>query len=103
MLRSARIAPTTVRLARGYASSASNVKAAEISALSQIARQYADEVSSKWAGTSATGGNTKNFIGGQFTDSKAKDWLEVRDPVSTDKLISSCSDVLWEQGDRVGT
>ncbi|EKC99141.1 methylmalonate-semialdehyde dehydrogenase [Trichosporon asahii var. asahii CBS 8904] len=83
MLRSARIAPTTVRLARGYASSASNVKAAEISALSQIARQYADEVSSKWAGTSATGGNTKNFIGGQFTDSKAKDWLEVRDPGKT--------------------
>lgn len=84
MLRTARIAPTTVRLARGY-SSAASVKAAEISALSSIARQYADEVSSKWAGTSATGGNTKNFIGGQFTDSKAKDWLEVRDPVSTDK------------------
>lgn len=29
-----------------------------------------------------TGGSTKNFIGGQFVESKADKWLEVHDPVS---------------------
>jgi len=41
----------------------------------------AEEVSSKWKGTTANGGKTKNYIGGEFVESSAKKWLEVRDPV----------------------
>lgn len=41
----------------------------------------AEEVSSKWKGTTANGGKTKNYIGGEFTESSADKWLEVRDPV----------------------
>ena len=41
----------------------------------------AEEVSSKWKGTTANGGKTMNYIGGEFVESSAKKWLEVRDPV----------------------
>jgi malonate-semialdehyde dehydrogenase (acetylating)/methylmalonate-semialdehyde dehydrogenase len=41
----------------------------------------AEEVSSKWKGTTANGGKTKNYIGGEFVESSATKWLEVRDPV----------------------
>jgi malonate-semialdehyde dehydrogenase (acetylating)/methylmalonate-semialdehyde dehydrogenase len=44
----------------------------------------AEEVSTKWKGTTANGGKTKNYIGGEFVDSSADKWLEVRDPVSSE-------------------
>lgn len=51
------------------------------SGLSALAQQAAEEVSAKWRGTSATGGKTKNYIGGEFVESKADKWLDVLDPV----------------------
>jgi malonate-semialdehyde dehydrogenase (acetylating)/methylmalonate-semialdehyde dehydrogenase len=78
MLRSARL--PALRLARGYASAAT--KPAAGSKYSPLAAAAAEEVSSKWKGTSAVGGKTKNYIGGEFVESKATKWLEVRDPAS---------------------
>jgi malonate-semialdehyde dehydrogenase (acetylating)/methylmalonate-semialdehyde dehydrogenase len=81
MLRSARLTPITLRAVRGYASAAT--KPAAGSKYSPLAAAAAEEVSSKWKGTSAVGGKTKNYINGEFVESKASKWLEVRDPVST--------------------
>lgn len=70
-------APRTVRLSpivsrRPYAT---------LSGLSQIARPWAEKLSGEWKGTHATGGNTKNYIGGEFVESKATVWHDVVDPV----------------------
>ena len=50
-------------------------------ALAATARAKAEQISAEWKGTSATGGNTKNFIGGEFVESKTSDWIKVADPV----------------------
>jgi malonate-semialdehyde dehydrogenase (acetylating)/methylmalonate-semialdehyde dehydrogenase len=49
--------------------------------LNALARPKAENLSATWKGTSATGGNTKNFIGGTFVDSKTTQWHDVLDPV----------------------
>lgn len=49
--------------------------------LNAFARQTAENISANWKGTSATGGNTKNFIGGVFVESKTTQWHDVLDPV----------------------
>ena len=54
---------------------------ATLSGLSQSARPWAEKLSAEWKGTHATGGNTKNYIGGQFVESKATVWHDVVDPV----------------------
>ncbi|KIY66164.1 methylmalonate-semialdehyde dehydrogenase [Cylindrobasidium torrendii FP15055 ss-10] len=56
-------------------------------ALSAAARPKADKLSEAWKGTSATGGNTKNFIAGQFSDSQTSKWIDVVDP-STQTLLT---------------
>lgn len=53
-----------------------------LSGLSAAARSRAEKLSSEWQGTSATGGNTKNFIGGEFIESRTSDWIDVVDPAS---------------------
>ncbi|KAH6916873.1 methylmalonate-semialdehyde dehydrogenase [Coprinopsis sp. MPI-PUGE-AT-0042] len=58
-----------------------------VQALSAAARSKAEQISADWKGTSATGANTKNFIGGQFVESKANDWIEVHDP-STQTVLT---------------
>ena len=45
-------------------------------------REKAELLSSSWKGTNASGGNTKNYIGGEFVESKAENWIDVLDPVS---------------------
>lgn len=52
-----------------------------VKALSPLAIQKAEQISSQWKGTSATGGTTKNFIGGEFVESKATEWIDTHDPV----------------------
>jgi malonate-semialdehyde dehydrogenase (acetylating)/methylmalonate-semialdehyde dehydrogenase len=54
---------------------------ARLSTLSAVALEKAQSLSSAWKGTSATGGATKNFIGGEFLDSQTFKWHEVLDPV----------------------
>lgn len=50
--------------------------------LSALAHPIAEKLSADWKGTSMTGGKTKNFIGGEFVESKTDKWLDVNDPVS---------------------
>jgi len=45
-------------------------------------REKAELLSSSWKGTNASGGNTKNYIGGQFVESKTEKWIDVLDPSS---------------------
>lgn len=59
---------------------------ASSSGLNDFARAKAEELSKNWKGTSATGGTTKNFIGGEFVESKAEKWIEVHDPVRPDLI-----------------
>lgn len=66
--------PAFVRLQRTYASSSSS---------SSLADQQASSLTDKgWKGTCANGEDTKLFIGGEWRKSEAKEWMEVRDPVS---------------------
>lgn len=89
MLRTVRLSRAGILAARGYASTAAAPVAGASSQLSGIAAQAAQEVSSKWKGTSATGGNTMNYIDGKFVDSKATKWFDVHDPVSTIEIPNS--------------
>ncbi|KAL1761996.1 Aldehyde/histidinol dehydrogenase [Schizophyllum commune] len=67
--------------ARLFATSASR------SALSATALPHAEKLSAEWKGTSMMGGKTKNFIGGEFAESQASEWIDVVDP-STQTLLS---------------
>ncbi|KAI0316618.1 methylmalonate-semialdehyde dehydrogenase [Amylostereum chailletii] len=55
--------------------------------LSALARPKAEQISKEWKGTNATGGNTKNFIGGEFVESSTAQWIDVIDP-STQTLVT---------------
>jgi hypothetical protein len=68
------IRPAARLLGPSFSTSASR------SALSPLARTSADRLS-EWKGTSVSGGTTKNFIGGEFVESKATDWIDILDPV----------------------
>lgn len=52
-----------------------------------MARSTAQQLSADWKGTSATGGTTKNFIGGEFVESKTTEWIDLPDP-STQTVLS---------------
>ena len=51
--------------------------------LSAKARSAAEAITANWQGTTADGGNTKNYIGGEFVESKATKWIDIHDPVSS--------------------
>ncbi|KAJ3541972.1 hypothetical protein NM688_g6021 [Phlebia brevispora] len=68
---------------RSFATAASNPP---LVALSSTARAQAERISAEWKGTSATGGNTKNLIGGEFVESKAEKWIDVVDPATQSLL-----------------
>lgn len=79
-----RLASTSARntlRVRGYASAAAAPQV-QAGKYSPLAAKAAEEVSAKWKGTSATGGTTKNYIGGEFVESKADRWIDVHDPAS---------------------
>lgn len=65
---------------RRYATAVAGQPKAPLSGLNDAVRAKAEELS-VWQGTSATGGKTKNFIGGSFVDSHAETWIDVVDPV----------------------
>ena len=58
-----------------------------LAGLSPTARNQAERISNDFKGTSATGENTKNFIGGEFVESKAEKWIDVVDPVRVPMLL----------------
>jgi malonate-semialdehyde dehydrogenase (acetylating) / methylmalonate-semialdehyde dehydrogenase len=55
-------------------------------ALSTVAQTHASSLSN-WPGTSFSGGQIKNYIGGSFVESKANKWIDVHDP-STQSVLS---------------
>lgn len=52
-----------------------------LSSLNAVARAKAEQITAQWKGTNASGENVKNYIGGQFVDSKAEKWIDLVDPV----------------------
>ncbi|OJT15808.1 Methylmalonate-semialdehyde dehydrogenase [acylating], mitochondrial [Trametes pubescens] len=71
--------PRSARLSvRSYATTGSR----SLGTLSATAKAKAEKISQEWKGTSATGGNTKNFVGGEFVESKADKWIDVVDPAT---------------------
>ncbi|KAF9527804.1 methylmalonate-semialdehyde dehydrogenase [Crepidotus variabilis] len=60
---------------------------ASTKALGALAQPKAEQISKNWKGTSATGGSTKNFIGGEFVESKSAEWIDVHDP-STQTVLT---------------
>ncbi|RDX52025.1 methylmalonate-semialdehyde dehydrogenase [Lentinus brumalis] len=71
--------PAQLRGVRAMATAASRPA---LSGLSATAKSKAEKISQDWKGTSATGANTKNFIGGEFVESKTEKWIDVVDPAS---------------------
>ena len=63
------------------------------SVLSPVARAKAERISAEWKGTSAIGGSTKNYIGGQFLESKTDKWIDVLDPVCIVHIILSLTHI----------
>ncbi|KAF8167752.1 methylmalonate-semialdehyde dehydrogenase [Crassisporium funariophilum] len=60
---------------------------ARAQSLGPLALSKAEQISANWKGTNATGGTTKNFIGGEFVESKTNQWIEAHDP-STQTVLS---------------
>ncbi|KAI0036634.1 methylmalonate-semialdehyde dehydrogenase [Vararia minispora EC-137] len=81
---STRIARLRHRCACSYATVATRPA---LSGLNTVARSKAEQISRDWNGTSATGENTKNFIGGEFMESSATKYIDVVDP-STQTLLT---------------
>jgi hypothetical protein len=80
MLRLSRTLPLSIRHASTAAATTSSTSSSAAK-FSPLAMKAAEEVSSKWKGTTANGGKTQNYIGGEFKESSSDKWLEVRDPV----------------------
>lgn len=64
---------------------ASAVSRPPLSGLNPVARAKAEQISSQWKGTNASGGTVKNYIGGEFVESKASKFVDIVDPVSDSK------------------
>jgi malonate-semialdehyde dehydrogenase (acetylating)/methylmalonate-semialdehyde dehydrogenase len=67
--------------------------------LSSLARPRAEGISAHWQGTSCTGGQTMNFIGGRFEESRADKWNDVHDP-STQTVLSRVPETTEEEFER---
>ncbi|KAG6818058.1 hypothetical protein H0H87_009213 [Tephrocybe sp. NHM501043] len=68
----------------------------QLHTLSAAALPKAERISAEWKGTSATGGTTKNFIGGEWMDSKTTEWIDVVDP-STQTLLTRVPQTTGEE------
>lgn len=73
------VARSLVGRTRSYATTATVHP--PLAGLSPTARNQAERISAEFKGTSADGENTRNFIGGEFVESKAEKWIDVVDPV----------------------
>jgi hypothetical protein len=49
--------------------------------LNSAVREKAEKLSRDWKGTNSSGENTKNFIGGEFVQSRSTQWIDLVDPV----------------------
>lgn len=58
-----------------------------VSGLNATSRAKAEQLSADWRGTSLVGGTTKNYIGGEFVDSKTDKWIDLHDPVCSASMV----------------
>ncbi|KAL4069733.1 Aldehyde/histidinol dehydrogenase [Scleroderma yunnanense] len=72
---------------------------ATIPALNAVARAKAEKLSAHWKGTSATGDNSKNYIGGEFVESSTAKWHDVLDP-ATQTLITRVPETTQSEFDQ---
>ncbi|KAJ7022439.1 methylmalonate-semialdehyde dehydrogenase [Mycena alexandri] len=56
--------------------------------LSSFSQSRAEELSSEWKGTNFLGGTTKNFIDGEFRESKTEKWIDILDPRYANSIVS---------------
>ncbi len=70
--------PTRAICVRSYATVSAQPP---LRGLNSAVREKAEKLSRDWKGTSSSGENTKNFIGGEFVQSTATQWIDVVDPV----------------------
>lgn len=68
------------------------------SSLGPLAFERAKDVESKWRGTSTMGGTTKNYIDGQFVDSKTNRWVDLHDP-ATQTILTRVPDSTMSEFD----
>lgn len=68
------------------------------STLGALAYERAQDVERKWRGTSTMGGTTKNYVNGQFIDSKTNRWVDVHDP-ATQTVLTRVPDTTMEEFD----
>ena len=89
--RAARV-PVAVRksLSRSLATGAEVHSRKPLVDLKPEIREKAENLSASWKGTTASGGNTKNYIGGQFVESRTDKWIDVHDPVRVSYVHFSC-------------
>jgi hypothetical protein len=73
---------------RRYATVVGGQPKAPLSGLSDAVKERAEALS-EWKGTSATGQKTKNYIGGEFVESQASEWLDVVDPVESSRCTEA--------------
>ncbi|GAA96570.1 hypothetical protein E5Q_03239 [Mixia osmundae IAM 14324] len=63
----------------------------------RLADVHADsKESNRWKGTSTTGGTTKLYIDGQWTDSKTDRWIDLYDP-STQRLLTKVPETTQDE------
>ncbi len=73
------------------ASASSSSSSSGSSSLSPASVRYAQDLESKYRGTSTSGGTTKNYVDGQFVDSRSDRWIDVHDPVSVSTRVHEVS------------
>ncbi|PWN44383.1 putative methylmalonate-semialdehyde dehydrogenase mitochondrial precursor [Ceraceosorus guamensis] len=78
-------------LPRASSTATASASSPSESTLGSLAHSKAQDVDAKWKGTSALGGTTKNFVHGEFVESKTDRWVEVRDP-ATQTILSRVPD-----------
>ncbi|KAH8120204.1 Methylmalonate-semialdehyde dehydrogenase [Phellopilus nigrolimitatus] len=72
---------------RTFATAANVRIKSPLTGLAPAIRERAEQLSAGWKGTNASGETTKNYIGGQFVESKADKLIDVVDP-STQTLLT---------------
>ncbi|KZO98390.1 methylmalonate-semialdehyde dehydrogenase [Calocera viscosa TUFC12733] len=92
------IAVRTSRHARSYASQARP----PLEGLTAHARSIAEQLTAEWKGTSHAGGQVKNYIGGEFVESKTTTFHDIRDP-ATQTLLSRVPETTPDEFEQAAT
>ncbi|CAO1630283.1 unnamed protein product [Sympodiomycopsis kandeliae] len=87
---------TAPRAAASVLSRRAFTTSSRVLSLSSLSAERAKDVEAKWRGTSTSGGNTKNYVNGQFVDSQTQKWIDINDP-ATQTLLSRAPDTTEQE------